>query len=472
MNDEYKFASAQVDWDSRHASLLMDFLDKLKESEIRYVILKNDNGLPYQNFSKDVDIVIEPGKYKKTAQIILDCYKRHDISHYKINKFERLRCWYGMNPDTRFAIHIDLLEGCLHKGFELFPFEILYQNSIKNDYGIRILNSVMGSVVLLVHSTICYHSIKEKYAKLISSTYAKQSIQIAEILNEILGKRAADTLINLLDKGDYKKIALMGKYFSHVSKCRLLYKRPIFSIINFLDFVWEKACRVIFNLNYYNQLISVHAPDGTGKTTFIQHLGNNLGFMFICDANNFLSIHHFRPCILPNLGAVGEKAGIMKQDTNFTVPHRAKPANGLSSFVRMTYYWLDYVIGMPVILRKSAQFDHITIFDRYIYDFLVDPERTRIKLPYWLRRMFTRLVKQPKIVFVLQAPADVIYKRKQELTIDEINHQLEGFEKLSYLGDRVHYLDATKKPEEIAMDAIKIILDTFTTKLADYEVNN
>ena len=102
----------------------------------------------------------------------------------------------------------------------------------------------------------------------------------------------------------------------------------------------------------------------------------------------------------------------------------------------------------------------------------MDPERTRIKLPYWLRRMFTRLVKQPKIVFVLQAPADVIYKRKQELTIDEINHQLEGFEKLSCLGDRVHFLDATKKPEEIAMDAIKIILDTFTTKLADYEVNN
>ena len=75
-------------------------------------------------------------------------------------------------------------------------------------------------------------------------------------------------------------------------------------------------------------------------------------------------------------------------------------------------------------------------------------------------------------MFVLQAPADVIYKRKQELTIDEINHQLEGFEKLSCLGDRVHFLDATKKPEEIAMDAIKIILDTFTTKLADYEVNN
>lgn len=472
MNDEYKFGPARVEWDDRHATLLKDFLDRLNENEIRYVILKNDKGLPLQNFSKDVDIVIEPGKYKKTALIIRDCYKRHGVSHYKINKFERLRCWYGMNPDTQFAIHIDLLEGFLHKGFEMIPFEILYERSFENNNGIRVLNELMGSVVLLLHCTICYHSIKEKYTKIIAESHCKNREEFIDILRHILGNKHSSNMAQLLDTGNYKQIALLGGWFSHASKWRIFIRRPFYSIYNIMDFLWEKTCRVILNINKYNNLISVHAPDGTGKTTFIQKLGDEIGFYYVCSPSDLLSIHHFRPCILPNLGAVGEKVGVMKQDTNFTVPHRAKPASGLSSFVRMTYYWLDYVIGMPIILRKSAQFDHITIFDRYIYDFLVDPERTRIKLPYWLRRMFTRLVKQPKIVFVLQAPADVIYNRKQELTKGEINYQLEGFEKLSCLGYRVHFLDANKKPEEIAMDAIKIILDTFTTKLADYEVNN
>lgn len=465
MNNEYHFAPAYVEWDERHVTLLKDFLEELKQNGIRYVILKNDKGLPFVNHSKDVDIVIEPGKYRKAAQIIGKCYHENGIGYYKVHKFERLRCWYGMNPDTHFAIHIDLLEGFLHKGFEMFSFDLLYDNSIENEYGIRVLNELMGSVVLLMHSSVCYHSIKEKYAKQIAIVYAKHRNQFVDILKQLLGEKKALVMVNLLDKGDYKQIAQCGNVFSLASKWIILYKRPLFSLYNVIDFLWEKICRTILNLDKYNFHISVHAPDGTGKTTFIQHLGNQLGFYYVCSATDFVKVYHFRPCILPNLGAVGEKAGVMKQDTNFTEPHRAKPANSLSSFIRLTYYWLDYVIGMPLILRKSAQFDRITIFDRYIYDFLVDPERSRIGLPYWLRRLFTRLVKQPQIVFVLQAPAETIYHRKQELSIDEITHQLSGFQNFSCLGDGVYFLDATKKPEEMAMDAIKIMLDTFTTKI-------
>ena len=120
---------------------------------------------------------------------------------------------------------------------------------------------------------------------------------------------------------------------------------------------------------------------------------------------------------------------------------------------------------MPIIMRKSAQFDHITIFDRYIYDFLVDPRRARINLPYWVRKMFAKMVKQPKIVFVLETDAETILSRKQELTKDEIERQLSEFRKLENLGINVHYLDASKKPDEMAMDAVKIVLDTFSNKL-------
>lgn len=467
MINEYDFGPARVEWDERHASLLRDFLDELSRKEIRYVILKNDDGLPFENHSKDVDIVIEPGLYDNAAKVIQDCYKRHGITHYKIHKFERLRCWYGMNPDTHFAIHIDLLEGFLHKGFEIFPFETFYEHSFENNNGIRVLNELMGSVVLLLHCTICYHSIKEKYVRIIADSYLKQRERFIDILKPILGRKSTLVIVRLLDAGNYKQIALLGKKFSHVSKWRVFVRRPFFSIYNVVDFLWEKTCRVIFNINRYNNLISVHAPDGTGKTTFIQKLGNELGFYYVCSPSDLLSIHHFRPCILPNLGAVGEKAGVMKQDTDFTNPHRAKPVNPISSFIRMTYYWIDYFVGMPLLLRKNAQFDKFTIFDRYVYDLLVDPGRTRIKLPYWIRGIFARLVRQPKIIFVLNTHAETIYARKQELTIDEISRQLTEFCKLSLLGNRVHFLDASQTPDKIATDAINIVLNAFAKKLDD-----
>ena len=465
MINEYDFAPVHVEWNERHATLLRDFLNELSQKKIRYVILKNDDGLPFENHSKDVDIVIEPGSYDNAAKVIRDCYKRHGITYYKIHKFERLRCWYGMNPDTHFAIHIDLLEGFLHKGFEMLPFETLYEHSFENNNGIRVQKELMGSVVLLLHCTICYHSIKEKYAKLIADSYLRQREGFIDILKQILGNKHASVMTRLLDAKNYKQIAQLGKRFSHVSKCRIFVRRPLFSIYNVMDFLWEKVCRVIFNMDRYNNLISVHAPDGTGKTTFIQKLGNELGFYYVCSPSDLLSIHHFRPCILPNLGAVGEKTGVMKQDKDFTIPHRAKPVGFLSSFIRMTYYWLDYVIGMPFILRKDAQFDNITIFDRYIYDFLVDPYRTRIKLPYWIRKAFTKLVKQPKIVFVLDADANTIYSRKQELCKEEINRKLMEFRKLKHLGERVYILDASQTPPKIANDAIQIVIDKFTHKL-------
>jgi thymidylate kinase len=268
-----------------------------------------------------------------------------------------------------------------------------------------------------------------------------------------------------LDAGEYKKIASEGKYFSHQSKKRILFKRPVFTLTNVLDFLWEKIARIIFNLKKYNFLITVPAPDGTGKTTFIKTLSEELGFYYVCAAKDLVQINHFRPCMLPNLGAAGEKVGVMKEDKDFENPHRAKPAGGLSSFVRMTYYWLDYVIGVPMILRKNAQFSKVTIFDRYIYDFLVDPRRTRISLPYWIRRLFTKMVKQPKLVFVLNTTADIIYQRKQELTKEEIERQLKEYKKLGIVSKNVVFLDAAKAPEEIAKDAMRHIANTFMKKI-------
>ncbi len=465
MADVFNFKEAEVEWKEQHCKLFREYVDALEANQVRYVILKNAEGLPNENHSKDIDILIEPGKYKEASELLRIAYKNNGVSYYKIHKFERLRCWYGMNPEDRFAIHIDLLEGFLHKGFELFPFDLFYQHSFKNENGIYVLDEIYDCVILLLHSTICYHSIKEKYAKHIASIYETNKAEIIEILQKVLGRKASVWMERYLDAGEYKKIASEGKYFSHQSKKRILFKRPVFTLTNVLDFLWEKIARIIFNLKKYNFFFTVHAPDGTGKTTFIKTLSEELGFYYVCAAKDLVQINHFRPCMLPNLGAAGEKVGVMKEDKYFEYPHRAKPAGGLSSFVRMTYYWLDYVIGVPMILRKNAQFSKVTIFDRYIYDFLVDPRRTRICLPYWIRRLFAKMVKQPKLVFVLNTTADIIYQRKQELTKEEIERQLVEYRKLVNVTSKVVLLDASKTPEEIAKDAMRHIADTFMEKI-------
>ena len=82
-----------------------------------------------------------------------------------------------------------------------------------------------------------------------------------------------------------------------------------------------------------------------------------------------------------------------------------------------------------------------------------------------MRTTFSKIVQQPQIVFVLDAPAEVIYSRKKELTLDEIKRQLEEFDKLSEFGDNFHKINANQAPEKMVLDAKKIILDEFCIKI-------
>lgn len=461
-------AEINFKWGYSQSVILKSTLESFEKAQIRYFILRNYEGLPENNTSKDVDIIIEPRKFKLAKKIFVAVLKDNNISNYYQMDFERAHCCFGIDVEKDFAIHLDLIEGYSNKGYEFVSFEVLYQNTIEYKT-FRVLNDSYDSCILLMYKLIGCKQLKDKYKEKIYTDFTSEKSTCSKTICKILGDKLGMELTCDIKTKNFYRIVSNANQIGSIAKRRVFFRNPVSTIGGIWGFYWEKFWNMVICPKSIQHLIVVEAPDGTGKTTFIDALRIKISEFFVADLEK-TTVYHFRPTLLPNLGAVGEKAGVMKQDTNFTVPHRAKPANVLSSFVRMTYYWLDYVIGMPLVLRKSAQFDHITIFDRYIYDFLVDPERTRIKLPYWLRRIFTRLVKQPSIVFVLQAPADVIYNRKQELTKGEINYQLEGFRKLSSLGDSVHFLDATKKPDEMAKDAIKIILDTFTTKLSDYEV--
>jgi len=243
-------------------------------------------------------------------------------------------------------------------------------------------------------------------------------------------------------------------------------KNPLKTVKNSFKFYWEKIYRIVLRYSKYSKVFSVMAPDGGGKTTFLDALIERIEFCFVNDKEDErCHVYHFRPNYLPNLGELGEKTGIKEQDKDFTNPHRAKPAGFLSSLIRISYYWLDYVIGFNLLVRKDVQYDKFSIFDRYSYDLLVDPLRTRLNLPLWVRKIFVKCMPHPKVVFYLNASPDVIYKRKQELTLEEITRQNIEYKKVASSHKRFISLDSNRPVNESVDEALKIILETFTEKL-------
>lgn len=446
-------------WNDMHSSLLIDFCKSLEHNRIRYFILRNHEELPENNNGKDVDIVFEPGKYRFIKLLLLDILNKYNIQYYEVTKFDRMRCWYIMDLGQQFALHIDLIENEVYKGFEFFSFDELYSHTIKyKDFSI--LDKTYDTVLLLVQNLVAYKSLKNKYRTTIKANYEVHKAMIDDVLIDFWGKSSAEFLAKNISEDNFDEIVRNAYRLEKKAKLRIIVKKPLKCVRNISVFLLGKAYRIVWCPRKFWKFIAVEAPDGAGKTTFIDNVVDKLSFYYISDPVRF-QIHHFRPRLLPNLGAVGEMVGIGKPDDNFVKPHRAKSVGLVSSLIRMTYYWLDYVIGIPIILRKEVQYERYTIFDRYIFDFLIDPCRSRINLPHAIRCFYVKLCIKPQLVFILDADADIIYSRKQELTKDEIERQLCELRNLVDNKKGIFLIDASKSPEEMADQAISIILNKF-----------
>lgn len=457
----------QIVWDERHGKILVEFLKALDDSGIKYFILRGYEGLPNNNPSKDVDIMIDIGTRHAAKGILKKVFAKHGIEYFYPIVHGHINCYLGMNTSEQLSIHIDLVEGYVSKGFEVFTFDELYQYVVPYN-GMNVLDDLMNGIMLVVYKIFGYHHAKLKPAYQADIFKAQQQSpeEFRSILARIAGEKLGNKICDLIAQKDFDAVVALEPEFTKALKKYTFKARPLNTIRYSVEFLWQKINRIIFNYKKYAKTFAVIAPDGTGKTTFLDALLDELNFYYVNNPeDNRFHVYHFRPSILPNLGAVGEKAGVMKQDTDFTNPHRSKPANPLSSFIRITYYTLDYIIGWQKCVRNDVHYDRYTIFDRYSYDFIVDPKRTKLNLSESVRKFFVRLTPQPRIVFCLNARPEVVYARKQELSLDEIKRQSELYKKVAESDQkRFVMIDAEQTPKEMAKQAVNVILNKYTEK--------
>lgn len=455
-------------WDERHGKILLDFLAKLNDEKIRYFIIRGFEGLPNKNPSKDVDIMIEVGKEKQAALLLKKVYTNNGITNLHSDTFGHIHCYVGMDLVRELSIHIDLVEGYISKGFEIFTFNELYEHVVQYN-GMNVLDSYMNGLMLIVYKIFGYHKakLKQSYRNEIGQAYVASRDNFAKEIYKICGNKIGGQVISCLEMNDFDQLLKLEPVFTKSLKQYTWRKQFLKTLKYNLEFYIQKINRIIFFYRHYAKTFAVMAPDGTGKTTFLDALIDKLNYYYINTMeDNRFHVYHFRPSVLPNLGAVGEKAGVMKQDTNFTNPHRNKPANPFSSLVRISYYTLDYIFGWQKCVRNDVHYDRYSVFDRYSYDFIVDPLRTKLNLPKWVRKFFVGLTPQPKIVFFLSASPSIVFARKQELTLDEIERQSKEYLSLANSNKkRFKIINAEKTPDQMANEALKIIVDLYTEKL-------
>jgi thymidylate kinase len=189
-------------------------------------------------------------------------------------------------------------------------------------------------------------------------------------------------------------------------------------------------------------LVLLVGPDGCGKSSLARRLVEAWR-PILGAAETF----HLRPRLEPTTRRT------------FTVaadPHGTAPRGALMSIAKLGFLLGDYVLGYPAAVRPILRKGGLALFDRYAFDLVADPVRFRYGGPMRLARWLTRLVPQPDLSLLLDAPAELLHARKPELPLATIEALRQAYRRT--LGARAIVLDASREPEALDREVERLLI--------------
>jgi hypothetical protein len=134
-------------------------------------------------------------------------------------------------------------------------------------------------------------------------------------------------------------------------------------------------------------------------------------------------------------------------------PHGKPPRGTFLSLVKIVV-WLGEEWYANLFQEKKGT---LLICDRYYHDLLVDPKRYRYGAPLWTARLIGKLMPQPRLWILLNAPAEVLQARKQEVAAEETARQCKAY--LDFVRTRRKHVvvDSSQPLDKVIADAERAI---------------
>ena len=161
-----------------------------------------------------------------------------------------------------------------------------------------------------------------------------------------------------------------------------------------------------------------------------------------------VKMRHLKPRIV---------ARLRSQSDMIVVDPHGKPARGaLLSLAKILGWILEEWYGTLFYETRKT----VLICDRYSPDLLVDPKRYRFGAPIWTAELVGKLMPQPKLWILLDAPPKLLQERKQEVTPEETARQCEVYK--AFIGKQQKHviIDASQPLDKVIADVEKAIKRT------------
>lgn len=223
-------------------------------------------------------------------------------------------------------------------------------------------------------------------------------------------------------------------------------------------------------------VVALIGPDGAGKTTIGRRLAGTLSMpvRYVYMGVNYESSNLMLPSTRLLLAARralrrgkggSRSAGAAREGA---APRRTSHRHAALGLARRLYsaLWMANVIAeecyRQLAVGRSVRRGHLVIIDRWFfadyYDQAVAPGAKPRSLLHRLHGFLLRSVyARPDLVIYLDAPAQVLFDRKGEGTLESLERQRQGYLRLREVVDRFAVVDATQAEESVAQDVAALI---------------
>lgn len=434
--------------------MLTELIVEFESRGIPHCVLRGQEGFPNLHPGGDLDILIDPSSAGEAVRAVEYCAHRHGVTIWErrrsgaLNEFH-LYSSQGPGRHEFFGVDLHTAETCF--GVPFLTARDLLRLSRKIS-GLQRPDAIQSACLNALGPFLSSGSIPPEYSERFRLALAEDPGGIRTVLTRWFGARLARCIVNGAESSpDFAaRLPLASLRLSLIS--RAFARAPLGSLRGLLSCAWAQRIRPWIRPR--GRFVAFLGTDGSGKSTLIQGVLDTLADAF---GERRLRSFHFRPGLLPQLDALFHGGRTRYSLHDMSRPHRARPSGALGSTLRAAYYGCDYLLGYLLRVLPLRRRPVLVTFDRYVYDYLVDPLRSRIRRGAPLLRAICAICPTPDVVIVCTASLKTVRSRKCELSELESQTQIESYEIFAHQHPRAVLVRTEGKAQDAVDAALEAI---------------
>jgi len=424
------------------SELVVAVFQRWRSEGIIFLILRNYENLP-EDTTNDIDVLVSPRQLVAAEGLLVNAAREVGYHLHNRVEFSPVSLFF-FHPQSLTQVQVDLFHSLEWRTFRLLSVRAVLDWRIERG-PFAVSHPVHEAVTCLLTRQIYHGYVKDVYKPRIQGTTQLYPEEVRTVFQRMFGRNVAAQLTQAILKGDWSQT----EGLTRAMRWQLVWRRLLWLPLDTLARVWYDLKRFIGRwLHPPGILIVLLGADGSGKSTVATGLSERLHHTFKPDKS--LRVH-WKPAVFLR------RRRAERPPT--TEPHSQTPRGWMTSLLVLAYHWLEFLAGVGLQFHPALFHNGLVLIDRYHYDFEVDPRRYRLQVSPSVVRALFRLLPKPDLVFLLDAPPEVLQARKQEVPLDETRRQREAYRALAARLPNAKIIDCTQPVAAVVRDIAGHVLD-------------